>query len=433
MSLFNIIMPKMGESIQEATITKWFVAVGDTIEEDDILLEIATDKVDSEVPSPVDGKVVEVRYKLDDVVPVGEIIAVIDLSGEGEVAVEESKPEVVAEKVENSVKPAVVTEAPEALTREDGDGRFYSPLVRKIAEENNLSSEVLSSIEGTGLNGRVNKSDVLEYIASGKKEDTPKVAPVVKEVASAAASGQKHTMSVGAGDTIIEMDRVRKIIANHMVNAKHTAPHVTSMLEVDMTNLVNYRTKNKDAFLKKYGTKLTFMPFFTWAAAKALRDFPMVNVSVDGDRIIVKKDVNIGIAVSLPTGNLVVPVVKHADQKNVAGLASAINEIADKARNNKLSGDDVTGGTFSITNFGSFKNVIGTPIINVPEVAILATGNIEKKPAVIETPEGDFIGIRQKMFLSLSYDHRVVDGMLGGSFLRKIADYLEQMDPSQVI
>lgn len=434
MSLFNIIMPKMGESIQEATITKWFVAVGDTIEEDDILLEIATDKVDSEVPSPVDGKVVEVRYKLDDVVPVGEIIAVIDLSGEGEVVEEKSTPEVAVAKVVSeptpSVEVAVSTEAPK---REDSDGRFYSPLVRKIAEENNLSSEVLSTIEGTGLNGRVNKSDVLEYISSGKSAPAQSVAPSQVKEAAPAPSVPKHTMSVGAQDTIIEMDRVRKIIANHMVNAKHTAPHVTSMVEVDMTNLVNYRTKNKDSFFKKYGTKLTFMPFFTWAAAKALRDFPMVNVSVDGDRIIVKKDVNIGIAVSLPTGNLVVPVVKHADQKNVAGLAGAINDIADKARNNKLSGDDVSGGTFSITNFGSFKNVIGTPIINVPEVAILATGNIEKKPAVIETPEGDFIGIRQKMFLSLSYDHRVVDGMLGGSFLRKIADYLEQMDPSQVI
>ena len=421
----------MGESIQEATITNWFVKVGDTVEEDDMLLEIATDKVDSEVPSPVDGKVVEVKYSVDDVVPVGEVIAVIDLGGEGAVVEETSEVESTQEPQESKEKP---TEAPETVVsmgREESDGRFYSPLVRKIAQENGLSSNDLSAIEGTGLNGRVNKADIQDYIAS--KESAPASAAVATPVPAAKPAATAPPMSIGAEDTIIEMDRVRKIIASHMVNAKHTAPHVTSMVEVDMTKLVEYRAKAKDAFLKKYGTKLTFMPFFTWAAAKALRDFPMVNISVDGDRIIVKKDVNIGIAVSLPSGNLVVPVVKQADFKNVAGLASAINGIADKARNNNLSGDDVQGGTFTITNFGSFKNVIGTPIINVPEVAILATGNIEKKPAVIETPEGDFIGIRQKMFLSLSYDHRVVDGMLGGSFLRKIADYLEQMDPDQVI
>ena len=400
-----------------------------------MLLEIATDKVDSEVPSPVDGKVVEVKYKVDDVVPVGEVIAVIDLSGEG--AVVESKEEApAAEPQESKANEPVADDAPASISREESDGRFYSPLVRKIAEENGLSGDDLASIEGSGLNGRVNKSDILDFIDGKGSASAP---AAVKEVAPAAApkpaesAPKQPPVSIGAEDTIVEMDRVRKIIAQHMVDSKRIAPHVTSMVEVDMTKLVEYRAKNKDAFFKKYGTKLTFMPFFTWAAAKALRDFPMINVSVDGDRIIVKKDVNIGIAVSLPTGNLVVPVVKQADYKNVAGLASSINEIAEKARNNKLGGDDIKGGTFTITNFGSFKNVIGTPIINVPEVAILATGNIEKKPAVIETPEGDFIGIRQKMFLSLSYDHRVVDGMLGGSFLRKIADYLEQTDPSQII
>lgn len=432
MSLFNIVMPKMGESIQEATITNWFVKVGDTVEEDDVLLEIATDKVDSEVPSPVDGKVIDVKYSVDDVVPVGEVIAVIDLSGEGAVVEETPKAEATPEPQKSEEKQPEAEGTSVSVGREESDGRFYSPLVRKIAEENGLSSDDLGAIEGSGLNGRVNKTDIQDFIASKGSESAP-AAVKAEKAEPAAKAAPSIPVSIGAEDTIIEMDRVRKIIASHMVNAKHTAPHVTSMVEVDMSNLVSYRSKNKDAFLKKYGTKLTFMPFFTWAAAKALRDFPMVNVSVDGDRIIVKKDVNIGIAVSLPTGNLVVPVVKQADQKNVAGLASSINDIADKARNNKLSGDDVSGGTFSITNFGSFKNVIGTPIINVPEVAILATGNIEKKPAVVETPQGDFIGIRHKMFLSLSYDHRVVDGMLGGSFLRKIADYLEQMDPDQVI
>jgi 2-oxoglutarate dehydrogenase E2 component (dihydrolipoamide succinyltransferase) len=459
MATFNIVMPKMGESIQEATITKWFVKPGDKIEEDDILLEIATDKVDSEVPSPVDGYVKEVLFKVDDVVPVGTVIAVIDLDGTGattpdtddseeeteviETSEEEtSKPETEATtEVETSTHDDVASPSSE-VGSDDEQGRFYSPVVKKIARENNISIEELKNIEGSGLNGRVNKEDIEAYVATKSEPKATKAAtPTIEKPSAPTQTSESFTakpvqptqiakieVPVSGEDEIIEMDRMRKKIAEHMVMSKQVSPHVTSVVEADVTNLVAWRERVKDEFQKKYNQKLTFMPVFTEAVAKALRDFPMVNSSVNGDKIILRKHVNVGIAVSLPSGNLIVPVVKNADMLNLAGLASNINGLAVKARNNKLSPDDIQEGTFTITNFGSFDNIIGTPIINQPQVAILATGSIKKKVSVIETPSGDTIGIRSKMYLSLSYDHRIVDGMLGGMFLRRVGDYLENFD-----
>lgn len=429
-------MPKMGESVEEATITKWFVSVGDTISEDDVLLEIATDKVDSEIPSPVAGVVAEILYKVDDVVPVGKPVAIISLDG----AVD--KPAAGAAPAEPASKPApAATPAAAATSEEEVEStRFYSPLVKSMAKEENISMAELEKVAGTGKEGRVTKDDLLNYISNRGKAPQAASAPAKPaEPAVAAAekpapkAAPKVSVSVSAGDDIIEMDRMRKMIAEHMVMSKQVSPHVTGVVEVDVTNIVLWREKHKDSFQKKYGEKITYMPIFTEATAKALRDFPGVNASVDGDKIILRKNVNIGMAVSLPSGNLIVPVIKQADMKNLAGLTADINSLADRARNNKLSPDDIQGGTFTITNFGSFRNIIGTPIINQPQVAILATGNIEKKPAVIETPTGDVIAIRHKMFLSLSYDHRIVDGSLGGNFLRRIADYLEAFDISREV
>ncbi len=436
MNQFEIIMPKMGESIQEATITKWFVKVGDKIEEDSVLVEIATDKVDSEIPSPVDGVISKLFFKEGDVVPVGEIIALVSLDGEIE------KPVDIVEEVENEritedLKSVQLPETPEQVNKDkilvnQLSGRFYSPLVKSIAKEENISIEELESILGSGKDGRVRKDDILNYIEQRAKGETVKPTTPSTNVAP-----QKETVkaspSLNATDEIIEMDRMRRLIADHMVMSKHTSPHVTSVVEADVTNLVKWRERVKDEFLKKQGEKITYMPIIIEAVAKAIRDFPGVNVSVQGYNIIQKKNINIGIAVALPSGNLIVPVIKNADQKNLIGLVSDLNKYASAARSNKLNPDDIQGGTFTITNFGSFNNIIGTPIINQPQVAILATGSIEKKPAVIETPEGDTIGIRHKMFLSLSYDHRAVDGALGGAFLRRIGDYLEDFDPKRTI
>ncbi len=453
MSTFDILMPKMGESVEEATITKWFVKVGDTVEEDQVLLEIATDKVDSEIPSPVAGVVKEIKFDTDSLVPVGEIVATIAL--EGSEGAEEPKETKEAESAEasdapekkeaskaasddkESVKEAPKKESPAEAKTESGDfkdsDRFYSPLVKSIAKEENISVSELEGIKGSGKEGRVTKEDVLAFVknrgdkpAGPQSQSTEKAAPAAKPAERPAFKALE--VKAGPGDEIVEMDRLRKLIADNMVMSKQVSPHVTSIVEADVTNLVLWRNKHKDDFLKKYGEKLTFMPIFTHAAAKALRDYPGVNASVSGTNLILRKNVNIGIAVALPSGNLIVPVVKQADQKNIVGLASDINRLANQARDNKLSPDDIQGGTFTITNFGSFKNAIGTPIINQPQVAILATGTIEKKPAVIETPTGDVIAIRHKMYLSLSYDHRVVDGALGGYFLRKVADYLEEWD-----
>jgi 2-oxoglutarate dehydrogenase E2 component (dihydrolipoamide succinyltransferase) len=441
MSTFEILMPKMGESVEEATITKWFVKEGDTVEEDDPILEIATDKVDSEIPSPVAGTIKEIKFEVDDVVAVGTPVAIVALEGEegDEEDGNDSKEEASAKKEEPQKTSAESksTEKSEATGEENQQesDRFYSPLVRSIAKEEGISFKELDTIEGSGREGRVTKEDLLNYLKSGNagKASTEKKAAEPAKQEKTAEQGAARTIqapkvTAGEGDEIKEMDRLRKLIADNMVMSKQVSPHVTSMVEADVTNLVLWRNKVKDEFQKKYGEKLTFMPMFGEAVAKALRDFPGVNASVDGHNIILRKNVNVGIAVALPSGNLIVPVVKQADQKNVVGMATEINRLAAAARDNKLSGDDIQGGTFTITNFGSFKNTIGTPIINQPQVAILATGTIEKKPAVIETPTGDVIAIRHKMFLSLSYDHRVVDGALGGMFLRRVADYLEQAD-----
>lgn len=439
MSRFELKMPKLGESVQEATITKWMVAVGDTIEEDDNLLEIATDKVDSEIPSPVDGKIVEILFAENALVPVGEVIALIETDGADEASPEPEK-EATAGKEKEPVKTA---QTPDGSIDDinKSTGKFFSPLVKSIAKKENLSADELTSIHGSGREGRVTKNDVLGYLKNRGSvksiSETPEKAPAS---GSSTSGTQSHTTekplispTIAPGDEIVEMDRMRKIIAQYMVNSKRVSPHVTTMVEVDVTNVFLWRQRIKDEFEKREKTKLTFMPIFAEAVAKALRDFPMVNSQVDGERIILKQNVNVGVAVALPSGNLIVPVVKNADKLNLAGLGSEINRLADAARTNKLNPDEITGGTFTITNFGSFRNVMGTPIINQPEVAILATGSIEKKPAVIESPTGDMIAIRHKMFLSLSYDHRVVDGMLGGMFLRKVADYLEQFDVTRKV
>lgn len=427
MSTFDILMPKMGESVEEATITKWFVKPGDTIEEDQLLLEIATDKVDSEIPSPVAGVVKEIKFDVDAVVPVGEVVAVISMDGEdvGEESKSDEAPS--SDKSTKKEEKSTAEESSEAVDFKDSD-KFYSPLVKSIAKEEGISLQELDKIAGSGKDGRVTKDDVLSFLDN--RGSKPAAKPESKETASAPSRPQmkQPEVKVGEGDEVVEMDRIRKLIADSMVMSKQVSPHVTSIVEADVTNMVIWRTKHKDALQKKHGVNITYMPMFVQAIAKALRDFPGMNASVSGTSVILKKNINIGMAVALPSGNLIVPVIKNADQKNVVGLANDINRLADLARNNKLSPDDIQGGTFTITNFGSFRNSIGTPIINQPEVAILATGTIEKKPAVLETPSGDVIAIRHKMYLSLSYDHRVVDGALGGFFLRKIADYLEEWD-----
>ena len=436
MSTFEILMPKMGESVEEATITKWFVSEGDTVQEDDVLLEIATDKVDSEIPSPVAGTVKEIKYAVDDVVAVGLPVAVILLEGAEDTdteAASEAAP--AAEKTEVAAAPVVDSVVSDSINKTSD--RFYSPLVRSMAKQEGIMADELEKIPGSGKDGRVTKSDMQSYIANRGQQAAPAQATAAPSPAPApaAAAPKEHkvNVSVSANDEIIEMGRMRKLIADHMVMSKQVSPHVTSVVEADVTNMVLWRTKVKDDYLKKYGEKITYMPIITEAVAKSLRDFPGVNASVDGDKIILRKNVNIGMAVSLPSGDLIVPVIKKADQKNLVGLTGEVNRLANEARGNKLSPDDIQDGTFTITNFGSFKNIIGTPIINQPQVAILATGSIEKKPAVIETPTGDVIGIRHKMFLSLSYDHRIVDGALGGAFLRRIADYLEAFDINQEI
>ena len=424
MANFEIIMPKLGESIEEATITNWFVKEGDKVEEDDVLLEIATDKVDSEIPSPVDGFVKKVLFKKDEVVPVGTVIAIIDLDGDSSQEESEAPQEVsevaaaVSETIEERTTPTLVS---------SGD-RFYSPLVRKIASEEGISQEELDAIQGSGLKGRVQKDDVMRYLdsrdpgkSSEKKAETKSPAP--QKTASA-------PVSTDQGDEVIEMSRLRKLIAEHMVKSKQVSAHVTNMIEVDVTNVVNWRNQVKDEFLKKEGVKLTYLPMFLEATVKALRDFPNINSSVDGDKIIIKKRINLGVAVSLPGNNLIVPNIKDADSLNLTGITKRMNELAAAARSSKLGPDDISGGTFTVTNFGSFQNDIGTPIINQPEVAILAVGAIKKKPAVLETEMGDVIAIRQKMWLSLTYDHRIIDGALGGAFLKKLGDYIESFDPA---
>lgn len=443
MSRFEIKMPKLGESITEGTIVSWSVKVGDMIQEDDVLFEVNTAKVSAEIPSPVAGKVVEILYKEGDTVAVGIVVAIIDLDGEGAAEGKTTHEETVKEEVPASQSPAQQEAAKPVVAEEE---RWYSPVVIQLAREAKIPKEELDSIQGTGYEGRLSKKDIKDYIDKKKrgvsgdsKPSAPVAAPAASKPSVAAVSAPASPKSSPAapaeskssapvtmpGVEVKEMDRVRRIIADHMVMSKKVSPHVTNVVEVDVTRLVRWREKNKDAFFRREGVKLTYMPVITEAVAKALATYPQVNVSVDGYNILFKKHINVGIAVSLNDGNLIVPVVHDADRLNLNGLAVAIDSLALKARDNKLMPDDIDGGTFTITNFGTFKSLFGTPIINQPQVAILGVGYIEKKPAVIETPEGDTIAIRHKMYLSLSYDHRVVDGMLGGNFLHFIADYLE--------
>ncbi|WP_289124083.1 dihydrolipoamide acetyltransferase family protein [uncultured Bacteroides sp.] len=425
MSRFEIKMPKLGESITEGTIISWSVQVGDIIKEDDVLFEVNTAKVSAEIPSPVEGKVVEILFKEGDTVAVGTVVAIVDIGGENsgdEDSVEALQSSATDESVA-VVSKAASEETPQVKAVKSEEERWYSPVVLQLAREAGIQPKELDTIPGTGYQGRVSKKDIKSYIvrkqSGGIMIAKPAATPEVQRITPASGTFSAE------GVEVKEMDRVRKVIADHMVMSKHTSPHVTNVVEVDVTKLVKWRDKNKDAFFRREGVKLTYMPAITEAVAKALAAYPQVNVSVEGYNILFKKHINVGIAVSLNDGNLIVPVVRDADRLNLNGLAVAIDSLALKARDNKLMPDDISGGTFTITNFGTFKSLFGTPIINQPQVAILGVGYIEKKPAVIETPEGDVIAIRHKMYLSLSYDHRVVDGSLGGNFLYFIKDYLE--------
>jgi len=433
MAQIEILLPKMGESVAEATIIKWNVEEGATIEADDAIVEIATDKVDSEVPAPEDGVLVKKLCNDGDVVQVGQAIAILEIAGEGSAPTPVAAAKADAPTTASAPATAAASVESAPLEKRSESGRFYSPLVRSIASEEGISMTELDSITGSGQEGRVTKTDLLDYLANGRQKTAPAPAAsnAPKPVAPAAPSAP--SVSVGGADEIIQMDRMRKLIADHMVNSVKVSPHVTSFVEADVTNIVLWREKNKNKFLAKEGEKLTFTPIFIEAVAKAIRDFPNINCSVDGDNIILKKNINIGMAAALPSGNLIVPVIKNADQLNLVGLAKAVNSLADRARNNQLKPDEIQGGTYTLTNVGSFGNVMGTPIINQPQVAIMAVGDIRKKPAVIETPQGDTIGIRHMMFLSHSYDHRVVDGALGGMFVKRVAKYLEEFDINREI
>lgn len=429
MSGFEIKMPKLGESITEGTIVSWSVQVGDVIREDDVLFEVNTAKVSAEIPSPVAGRIVEILFKEGDTVAVGTVVAVVDMGGDDEpselsAGTKESVKAPVADNTGAGTSPVPVQELPKAQAAGSENERWYSPVVLQLAREARILQEELDRIPGTGYQGRLSKKDIKQYIIQ-KQNGAAGVAAAKPAVAAVPQSSPVTATSVAEGIEVKEMDRVRRMIADHMVMSKHTSPHVTTLVEVDMTKLVKWREKNKEAFFKREGVKLTYMPAITEATAKALVAYPQVNVSVEGYNILFKKHINVGIAVSQNDGNLIVPVVHDADRLNLSGLAIAIDGLAAKARINKLMPDDIAGGTFTITNFGTFKSLFGTPIINQPQVAILGVGVIEKKPAVMETPEGDVIAIRHKMYLSLSYDHRVVDGSLGGNFLYFIKNYLE--------
>lgn len=444
MADFELVMPKMGESIAEATIIRWTKNEGDAIAADETVLEIATDKVDSEVPSPKGGVLKKILFKEGDVVAVGSAIAIIAMEGASASApAPKAEPTAPAEvkaavvEVERTIAVATTT------VSNAGGGRFYSPLVLNIAKEEKVSMAELETIPGTGSEGRVTKKDILAYVQSRGNAPAAPVTPAVTsspavEVktpapAAAPATHQAPKVALMPGDEIIEMDRMRKLIADHMVMSKHVSPHVTSFVEADVTNMVMWRDKAKKVYEKREGEKITFTPMFIECVVKAIKDYPMINVAVDGQNIVKRKNINIGMAAALPSGNLIVPVIKNADNMNLIGLTKNVNDLAGRARNNKLAPDEIQGGTFTLTNVGGFGNVMGTPIINQPQVAIMATGSIKKKPAVMETEMGDVIAIRHMMFLSLSYDHRVVDGSLGGSFLRRVADYMEQWDLNREI
>ncbi|NVN19568.1 2-oxo acid dehydrogenase subunit E2 [Muricauda sp. HICW] len=454
MSKFELKLPQMGESVAEATLTNWLKEVGDTIEMDEAIFEIATDKVDSEVPSEVDGVLVEKRFDVDDVIKVGEVVAVIQIEGEVDTPVEESTEKEVEEKPVEvpaaqeletqmaSVKESVSTSVPDF----SGSDRFYSPLVKNIAKEEGVSMDELEALAGTGKEGRVTKNDIMAYLenrSNGSQvkkeaEATPQAKIEKAEVPSAsketvASKPQGPKVQVGAGDEVIPLTRMGKLIAHHMIESISTSAHVQSFVEVDVTNVVNWRNKVKNTFQQREGEKLTFTPIFMEAVAMALKKYPLMNISLDGDQVIKKKNINLGMAAALPDGNLIVPVIKNADQLNLVGMAKTVNDLADRARNNKLKPDEVKDGTYTVTNVGSFGSVFGTPIINQPQVGILALGAIRKIPSVIETDQGEYIGIRSKMYLSHSYDHRVVNGALGGMFVKAVADYLEAWDINREI
>ena len=437
MTKFELKLPKMGESVAEATLTSWLKEVGDTIEEDEAVLEIATDKVDSEVPSEVTGVLVEKLFDVDDVIQVGQTIAIIEIAGEGAI------PEVSSPEEENEVIPtkeiiaAVAAPALETVSSvvQSSDSRFYSPLVKNIALAEGISQQELDQISGTGKDGRVTKNDILKFVENRSTQPLTKETNTINKEATQKESKTVSTtpVSVNGGDEIIEMTRMGKLIAHHMVESVQTSAHVQSFIEADVTNIWNWRKKVKDGFTKREGENLTFTPIFLEAVAKALKDFPMLNISVDGDKIIKRKNINLGMAAALADGNLIVPVIKNADQLNLVGMSKVVNDLAQRARAGQLKPDDIQGGTYTVTNVGTFGSIMGTPIINQPQVGILALGAIRKVPAVIETQEGDFIGIRYKMFLSHSYDHRVVNGALGGQFVKAVADYLESWDLNREI
>ncbi|MDP2721792.1 MAG: dihydrolipoamide acetyltransferase family protein [Bacteroidales bacterium] len=442
MAKFEIIMPKLGESIIEATITRWVKNVGDSVEEDDSLVEIATDKVDSEIPSPVEGKLVKTLFNEGDVVPVGTVIALIETDGEGgeepagqeETKTEEEKKPVEEKAAETVAPDSSATEkvGEKAISDFSQSERFYSPLVKSMSKAENISLGELEKMPGSGRDNRVTKADVIDYL--DKRKSGPVQATVSTPSKSAATPKMAApTVTSGAGDQVVEMDRMRKLIADHMVMSKQVSPHVTSFIDADVTHIVNWRNKVKDSFSKREGEKITFTPIFFHAAAQALREFPQINVSLDGYNIIYRKNINIGMATALPSGNLIVPVIRNIDQKNLLGVVKSVNDLANRARINKLQPDEIQGGTFTITNFGSFDSLTGTPIINQPQVAILGLGAIRKQPRVIETADGDMIGIRHIMILSLAYDHRIVDGALAGMFLKRMKELLESFDPETQI
>ncbi len=437
-----ILVPKMGESISEATVIRWLKNVGERVEKDEPIVEIATDKVDNEIPSPSEGILTQQLFQDGDVVKVGEAIAMIDAEGASSnvappvasaPADTDSSVEVSVNEIENQMVEAKNVAQPIKTEKPKGSNKFYSPLVMSIASQEGISSEELETIEGTGLEGRVTKADILKYIKT-RGTKPAQVATVTENTApsftpeKSVALKETPSIPIGQGDEITQMDRVRKMIADHMVMSMQTSPHVTSFVEADVTNLVNWRNKIKNGFKEREGQNLTFTPIFIWALAKTIKEFPMINVSVDGDKIIKKRDINMGMAVAQKNGNLIVPVIRQADSMNLLGLTRAVNDLALRARENKLSPDEIQGGTYTLTNVGSFGNIAGTPVINQPQVAIMAVGTITKKPAVIETEHGDVIAIRHKMILSHSYDHRVVDGALGGMFVKRVAEHLENWD-----
>lgn len=448
MSQIEIRLPKMGESVTEATITNWLKNVGDSVEMDEPLVEVATDKVDNELPSEAEGVLVKRFFEENDVAQVGDVIAIISTDGAAPAAEPETaKAETPVEVIENQVSAAVETASNNTPLEKSTSGKFFSPLVKSIAEKEGITMSELESISGSGQSGRVTKKDILAYIDGGRANNSVAPAVTATPAASAPAAPAKPAaaqpanngggflanikepvVTAGPDDEIIEMDRMRKLIADHMVMSTHVSPHVTSYVEADVTNIVNWRNKVKKGFAEREGENITFTPIFMEAIVKAIKDFPMVNVSISGNQIIKRNNINLGMATALPSGNLIVPVIKNADRLNLTGLTKSVNQMANNARNNALKPEDIQGGTYTVTNVGTFGNVMGTPIINQPQVAILALGAIRKVPAVIETPDGDFIGIRQKMFLSHSYDHRVVDGALGGRFVKRVAEYLEAFD-----